>query len=1106
MKPEVMNWILERDYSIDFINFASKLGYVPNDLRVEDLETIEELMQDFFELSDLDKTNLVKALKDSKLVKRVIEKYSPFLQQFGEEGNKFLAERLLDEAGGDILGVTKVRPSISTIETVLNLGYCDIEFGPSGEKEEPLIPSELLRYNPKILENIIEKDFINYFQGETSYDIEEVRENLKLTNELVRRNFLSQIGFKDAHKFNSKIEKSLEETLSRMNDVVDFYEKYKSEDMNWMWHQAIRTFYLTNQIKRGAVTDVTAAGKTFTLMSTFALLNEKYSKQGKPSKGLIIAPNQAIHSVWGYKKDGEFDVNKYVKSLGLDPLNILVINNRKDCEKISDPNVDLVMINYAKLSLQDYDYSGEDFEERDSNYYIRNLLEHFDNFSFVGVDEAHKLKNIRSNSSVNFKSLVDRSRDKHFILSTATVIPNRLKDIGFFLYMLNPEKYSLYSDQTFELQYDIYSLFNEKNSTKWFDLSQEDLQQIFKLGPLPSVADGVKEKSLDSKLVKELEEANIEIPDDQYPFIYDMAEDFVKRYYEEWSDLGTCLNKVPKLNRILLESSIKPIADLVEEIKSKDSNAQITIFSHLKNGFVDEMIDEIKSRGYSDVGVINGDTSVEKRAELATKYQNNEIQNLIGSTAISESFSLTSGKANNYCIVAQPPFVPGDYVQMIGRFYRNTQEGLVKVYHMIPHSDKLSEMQEKFVKEMSEGGVNVRKTWKPRNIYEDAFLKRIQRIHLQKRAGKIANMDEVIRLSEIGDSYSEENLPSLIPSKDLEKKTAIDELRGGYKAVRCVQGKPIDEVVESIRFGKLIEGYSNRELLSTNTVVRNTGLMIEEIISSIENSGYKINSILDIGSGTSILARICKDRPVVSSDASEYMLLKGQELMKQEKGNPGKYYDALSSDFSLDNLVHDIEEGENIHLRARAQKMPLPDESIDFVSSSYALMYNQQGFGRRDVERIILETNRVLKMNSYGVFVLPNKSKSENLEKFSEMLSNYGFNVLDVKNVNSSSSDNTTGLCYYLFFQKVENYDKGLGKWDDCPPLILYKDRKVVGGDKSVMISLGKKEKQKQNNEESLIDEEFCARTYEIKANGRIRYTSDETLRDNIQNLIGGKQ
>ena len=658
--------------------------------------------------------------------------------------------------------------------------------------------------------------------------------------------------------------------------------------------------------------------------------------------------------------------------------------------------------------------------------------------------------------------LVERTKDKHFWVATATTIPNRTKDAGFILYMLDPKKFSEYKDKVFDIREDRFSIPNMVNSANWFRLNLPDLQKVFELGPLPHSIPEKNGRCLESRLYTSLVKRGINVPEDQLPTIYDMPQDVAEAYYKEWENMDT--KDVSKLPQILLRGSIPHLTGLTKKIFEDDSKSRVTLFARHKECFVDDMIESLVASGIdkAQIGVINGDESAEAREKTAEAYKKGDIKVVLCSSQVSESFSLTSGVDKNYFIFAEPPFVPGVYEQAVGRGYRAGQKGEVITVHPIPESKWLEkrmllykEGQEKHNPEMK-----VRRNFTPTNFFEDAFTSRLEKRQRNEMAMKLTGD---LSLLDSADTEDEDELyifPGLGIHKVKVEESPENQMKvftKGFQSARAYQGRPVEELNAENR--DLPQAYHVRDLMNSEEgnyafPPKRTAGAIEKVILAVEEALKQkkddkgIRRILDVGSGTAVLARQL-DRPIVSLDSWDEMIEGGEKFLHKERGKFGvKLYEPKQnieeSRREVSGLLDKLDR-DNLLVKSNARNMPFEDGSIDFLSCSYAIMYNQQDFERRDIEEIFLEFNRILRDGGYGLLTLPGETTREaHKEIYESILKNYGFKIVFSNYITDSVLAKKGRGAYSILFEK-EEHKLDLHKWEDEPEIMYFREH-LIGG------------------------------------------------------------
>lgn len=121
----------------------------------------------------------------------------------------------------------------------------------------------------------------------------------------------------------------------------------------------------------------------------------------------------------------------------------------------------------------------------------------------------------------------------------------------------------------------------------------------------------------------------------------------------------------------------------------------------------------------------------------------------------------------------------------------------------------------------------------------------------------------------------------------------------------------------------------------------------------------------------------------------------------------------------------------------------LPDSRFDVVSVSQALQYNAQSSGKRDIEDILIEANRILKAEGYLIASLTGRTTTEKESKeLSNQMSLYGFNGIQARFFESPGSKNGFYIITGHKSKSIHDYA--------ASPFVMYNPKKPVptGGEK----------------------------------------------------------
>ncbi|USN45263.1 MAG: DEAD/DEAH box helicase family protein [Candidatus Woesearchaeota archaeon] len=812
------------------------------------------------------------------------------------------------------------------------------------------------------------------------------------------------------------LERTIQNALLHAEHVINFGQSLVARSQGSITpfpHQVVRIHEsVKNKTKRTVLEDGTGAGKTLTAITVYNLLNESIQQEkGRRAKALVVAPNQALEEAWSQEK-----LDEYTFALGL-PRISRALATPGNIETAFEQ--DMVLINYEKISRND----------PESNRYVQAILRAAAHLDQVIVDEAHALKNPLSGRSQAFRHIIEATRDKHFMATTATPIPNRLEDAGFLLYMLDPEKFAYFADNPFDYAATPEAIFNARQSGAWFTFTREDVKRIFNLPPLVK---GVPELG-----IAEHEPA-------------EMSREFVDEYMAEWMERKPSIAKIARLSQILLQSEREKLVSMIGKITAHDPTAQFSVFSYYIQGreasFPEELTLDLQRAGLfaaDEVSYIIGEVPLKDRLERARAFREGRLRVLVNSrSTVSESISLATGKRNQYIIAAEPFLTPASETQTIGRAYRKGAEAPVHVISLIPTSEELDAQQVAERDRLSSQGIRFRSSWIPGTLFAnlvEVLEQKNRAITLVTQGHDLGELIAAANATE-GD-ISEGLLRSLPSSEEVEQEQPNSNIafNDGLKQVQGCVGRSVEALLEHPGKEAVVASYSHPEWDITSS--GDTNRAIGQAIMSLEEAAQTpLNAILDWGSGPACLSRVLsqlpgKERRVVHNlDAMKELLAQGITVAREKE-----LYGERAEEFFHEGNARDMTMFQN--------------GQFDIVSSAYAIQYNAQGFEhKREVEEILAETNRVLRQGGFGILALPNQSSMpEAVEALTkDLLPRYGFKVLfnpkdpvtgHTRNEVSGRQNKVFQGSYIIIFQKEREEHELVGESD----IFLFAPYKTLG-------------------------------------------------------------
>ncbi|MFO7710701.1 MAG: helicase-related protein [Candidatus Woesearchaeota archaeon] len=796
-------------------------------------------------------------------------------------------------------------------------------------------------------------------------------------------------------------ESSLEKlVVEPIQNLIDYSQELNSQsDLDLFFHQTNRLYEMVeNGSRRVLCADATGAGKTLVGV-TKKLLEDQ--KRGTKGRALIFAPGQTMRSVWGQE-----EVDKYVANLkGADSQDVTVIEKYDDFQDITEKG--FVVINYDKLGL-DKNYTR--------NRYWKKIMELSGDSDLLIFDEAHRLKNYKTNSAKAFAEIVDKTKDIDSLFLTATPVPNKLSDLGFLFYMLNPDdpRFACYRSEPYQYSLDPNAIRDVMVRKQWFDISKDAINKLFSLPTL------TESDSIDDLLHVELNEEE------------------ESKYFEAWKPSAFAGTKLYQLRKVLMDSKVRQIESIVSDVSNDDQ--QVIIYTPLKK----DVVNNIKQNlgGVYDprsICTIDGDDSFKRKQELAHKFRQGKYQVLICTDVLNEGISLACGDKEIDMYIMEPQITPAEYIQLIGRAHRIGQNAPVRINTLVSHSDNLQDLMTREVMDLEEKyNVSFRSTWTPTTIDLDRYkIRHSKDLIIQEALRRALPLDEhtLELLDEDGESGSSRETHSSLISK---KETGSDYFGKHINRLSQLKGKKYDPS----KLGLLVTDYRNVDSWAVSTAAESNRI-VASFLEALDKNSVSTERIVDLGSGPACLARVLHEygmqRYVDCVDGMQAMLDLGAEVVATEGVQGVRFFNRQAWDTGLIPGYYDV------------------------AACCNALHYNNQNTDR-DVERIIMESNRLLSTNGYAAFTLIPKTDPQYVDNVAKLFERYSFNVtfadevsLSLENANGKKKNSQIPM---IFGQKKADY---LGDViGDAVEVYTPFEHVATGGTKPLKIFTPQKEKQVQ--------------------------------------------
>ena len=788
----------------------------------------------------------------------------------------------------------------------------------------------------------------------------------------------------------------IQKTLENLHGYFEFEKAMNNGYLSW--HQTIRIKELIDS-GRILVADDTSTGKTLVGIGSKLALDKWYKKR---NKAIVIVPNTAKISTWSPES-----IDDYCRKMGYKPQNTVHINHPYDLRKIND-NTDFILINYEKFSR---------YRKPEQNAYLKELNDL--DFDLLIMDECHNVKNSGANRTRNVKTLIEKSKGKRLLLLSATPIPNRLKDIGMVLYMLDPEKYP--DSASYIYRTDPEAVSRMLSNLKWFRITKNDLKDEF------GFVDPPKERLVQV----ELNEGQSHV------------------YLEVWKDCLTQSDKLVKLRKILFDPNLVskltngsqiPSAKyekLDELLKDKMGRGEkVVVHSTLRTGIIDPLVQK-----YAEFGAVKIDgtvISLDDRVEISKKFKSSTNHNILFMTSVAEEgIDLSTGNVPCSLIRMEPPFTPREFDQTLGRIYRKGQEASVEAYTLIAHSELLKTLMNEALNELTEKyDISRPKIFKATTIDEDIWeLLRYKLRIIDKVYGgeNLSRFEE--KVWEVGSveegRYLLDSLFSIKPRKNMN---AFQEAIWCQSFWEGIGENAYRKVLSTPRGKEYPRKYETGCDASSPKMPFYTNQAIAEIVIELEQQLHEQFKIVDLASGPALLARTldyakklqgnhdptCESGSILptactveegNSDSSVICVDLDKKMLEIGKKRCKKLH--IKSDF----------------IEGSIRNTGLPDESFEVAVCSYAYHHLKQNGDEkeREIEDAAIEANRILKTGGHYIIALQHSIDSKNTENIRKGLERYGFSDTKISGSYCGFYSNTKGRTYpfnLIVARKVKECDR----------------------------------------------------------------------------------
>ena len=431
-----------------------------------------------------------------------------------------------------------------------------------------------------------------------------------------------------------QLKKDYEENYKQYWDQV---HKYLKPDIELYPHQVVAALFL-NQTKSALLALEMGLGKS---LSSIA-----YVEMNGMNKVFVITPNSLKFNFYN-------EIEKFTTSKAH------IVKWKGNEHSIKD----------SKYIIMNYEfYNSSDRRKMDQKFKELGVKK----IDAVICDEAHRLKNSKSNTYKNFKRLFKKeffTTNLSKIFLSGTPAPNRAYELYNVLNQISPIDFATkkhFYEYYCGMTYDLYGFGWQT------DITKQHLEDLFhKIAPYTYRKK--KEEVLTDLPDKIYQKIILEMDEKEQKAYEEIEEGVANEIFDSENNPLTIMIRLRQYSSALKISRIKEVIDSILEEGEK-----IVVVDVFK-----PILYEI-NKHYPDISIVHtGDQSVEERADMVKQFQNpdSDVKIFLGSIQTC-NYGLTLTAANKLLILTLP-FSVGEYDQVSDRLHRIGQKDIVNIYPVI---------------------------------------------------------------------------------------------------------------------------------------------------------------------------------------------------------------------------------------------------------------------------------------------------------------------------------------------------------------------------------------------------------------------------------------